>query len=120
MKKNQVAFLHASFTEWKNMFSMEIYGVNGKIDVSGLGGSYGKESIIHYKMLKEMGPPLSYKWDFPGSDISWKNEMEELYKDIKFDRIPNPSLKDANEVLKIINKIYKESGYDYCKKPTKN
>ena len=56
MKKNQVAFLHASCTEWKNMFSMEIYGVNGKIHVSGLGGSYGEETIIHYKMLKEMGP----------------------------------------------------------------
>ena len=104
-KKNQVAFLHASCTEWKNMFSMEIYGVNGKIDINGLGGSYGKETIIHYKMLKEMGPPLMYKWDFPGTDISWKNEMEEFYKDIKYDRTPDPSLNDATKVLKIINKI---------------
>jgi len=117
-KENQVAFLHASCTEWKNMFSMEIYGKNGKLDINGLGGSYGKETIIHYKMLKEMGPPLSYKWDFPGSDISWKNEMEEFYKDIEYDRIPNPSLSDANEVLKIIDKVYKESGYDYSKKPS--
>lgn len=119
-EKNQVAFLHASCTEWKNMFSFEIYGVNGKIDINGLGGSYGKETIIHYKMLKEMGPPLSYKWDFPGDDISWKNEMEEFYKDIKYDRMPSPGLNDANKVLKIINKIYKESGYDYSKKPFKN
>ena len=115
-KKNQVAFLHASCTEWKNMFSMEIYGMNGKIDINGLGGSYGKETIIHYKMLKEMGPPLSFKWDFPGDDISWKNEMEEFYKDIEHDRNPDPGLNDAHEVLKIINKVYEESGYDYSKK----
>ena len=99
------------------MFSMEIYGLNGKIDINGLGRSYGKETIIHYKMLKEMGPPLSYKWDFPGDDVSWKNEMEEFYKDIKNDRVPNPSLNDAKKVLQIVDKIYMESGYDYSKKP---
>jgi len=116
--KKQVAFLHASCTEWKNMFSMEIYGSNGKIDINGLGGSYGIETITHYKMLKEMGPPLSHKWEFPGDDISWEKEMEEFYEDIKTNRTPNPCLNDANEVLKIINKIYMESGYDYCKKST--
>lgn len=117
-EKDQVAFLHASCTEWKNMFSMEIYGVKGKIDINGLGGSYGKETIIHYKMLKEMGPPQSFKWDFPGDDMSWKNEMEDFYKDIEYKRQPNPGLNDANEVLKIINTIYEESGYDYSKKST--
>lgn len=35
--KQQVAFLHASCTEWKNLFSMEIYGKKGKLDISGLG-----------------------------------------------------------------------------------
>jgi predicted dehydrogenase len=33
--RRQVAFLHASCTEWKNLFSMEIYGREGKLDVSG-------------------------------------------------------------------------------------
>ena len=40
-QKQQVAFLHASCTEWKNLFSVEIYGRVGKLDISGLGGSYG-------------------------------------------------------------------------------
>lgn len=52
----KVAFLHASCTEWKNLFSFEIYGKKGKLDISGLGGSYGIEKITFYKMLKEMGP----------------------------------------------------------------
>lgn len=38
---NQVAFLHASCTRWKNSFSFEIYGKLGKLDISGLDGSYG-------------------------------------------------------------------------------
>ena len=112
----QVAFLHASCTEWKNMFSMEIYGKKGKIDISGLGGSYGTERIIHYKMKKEMGPPDKEEWSYEGVDESWSNEINELYKDIEKNRPPNPGLVDVYEVLKIIDKIYKESGYDYSKK----
>jgi predicted dehydrogenase len=38
-RKNQVAFLHVSCTEWKNIFSLEVYGKQGKLDLSGLGGS---------------------------------------------------------------------------------
>ena len=35
----RIAHLHASCTEWKNTFSFELYGKNGKIDINGLGGS---------------------------------------------------------------------------------
>src|ERR1700733_8286770 len=40
-ERDQVAFLQVSCTEWKNLFSLEIYGKDGKLDLSGLGGSYG-------------------------------------------------------------------------------
>ena len=36
---DQCAFLHASCTEWKNLFSFEIYGRNAKLHIEGLGGS---------------------------------------------------------------------------------
>ena len=63
-----------------------------------------------------MGPPDSFEWEYPGNDISWETEMNEFYQDIIEDRLPNPGLEDVYEVLKIIDKIYKESGYDYSKK----
>ena len=53
----QTAWLHASCTEWKNLFSLEIYGRDAKIAIDGLGGSYGVERLSFYKMLPEMGPP---------------------------------------------------------------
>ncbi|MEO6786977.1 MAG: Gfo/Idh/MocA family oxidoreductase, partial [Chthoniobacteraceae bacterium] len=37
----QTAWLHVSCTEWKNTFSFEIYGRDGKLHIEGLGGSYG-------------------------------------------------------------------------------
>jgi predicted dehydrogenase len=41
----KTAFLHVSCTEWKNTFSLEIYGPQGKLDIRWLGGSYGLERL---------------------------------------------------------------------------
>ena len=112
--KQQVAFLHASCTEWKNLFSMEIYGRIGKLDISGLGGSYGLERLTHYKMLPEMGPPETSAWEYPMGDDSWAVEIAEFYEDIRLNRVPAAGLGDAYAALKVIEKIYKESGYDHC------
>jgi predicted dehydrogenase len=113
-EKKQTAFLHASCTEWKNLFSMEIYGRNGKLDLSGLGGSYGLEKLTWYKMLPEMGPPETTSWEYPMGDDSWSVEMAEFYDDIRLNRAPAAGLSDAYAALKIIEKIYEESGYDHC------
>ena len=110
---NKAAFLQVSCTEWKNLFSMEIYGTNGKIDLNGLGGSYGVEKCTFYKMLPQMGPPETISWEYPMKDNSWEYEIEEFYKDIWENRAPNPGLEDAMAALKIIEKIYKDSGYDH-------
>ncbi|PZM14863.1 Gfo/Idh/MocA family protein [Rhizobium tubonense] len=111
--KKMAAFLHVSCTEWKNTFSMEIYGKVGKLEISGLGGSYGVERLTHYRMLPEMGPPETLAWEYPMADNSWAVEIEEFYDDIRLDRPTSAGLVDASEALKIIEKIYQESGYDH-------
>src|SRR3954464_5025081 len=70
--EGKMAWLHASCTEWKNMFSLEIYGRDGKLQMEGLGRSYGVEKLTYYKMLPQMGPPETSVWEFPGEDDSWK------------------------------------------------
>jgi predicted dehydrogenase len=111
--KKMAAFLHVSCTEWKNTFSMEIYGKVGKLEISGLGGSYGVERLTHYRMLPEMGPPETLAWEYPMADNSWAVEIEEFYDDIRLNRPTSAGLLDAYEALKIIEKIYQESGYDH-------
>ena len=108
--KGQCAFLHASWTEWKNTFSFEIYGKNAKIEISGLGGSYGVEKLIYYKMLPQMGPPEAVSWEYPFPDTSWENEFKEFLEDIRIGRKPSAGLEDARSALDIIEKVYKESG----------
>lgn len=104
--QQKVAFLHASCTEWKNLFSMEIYGRQAKLEISGLGGSYGVERLTYYKMLPEMGPPETTTWEFPMADNSWAVELAEFYEDIALGRQPAASLRDAYETLKVIETIY--------------
>jgi predicted dehydrogenase len=112
--KKQAAFLHASCTEWKNLFSMEIYGKLGKLDLSGLGGSYGVEKITWYKMLPEMGPPETTSWEYPMEDNSWAVEIAEFFEDIRLNREPSVGLSDAQVALRIVESTDRESGYDHC------
>lgn len=107
--KKQVAFLHASCTEWKNLFSFEIYGQAGKIDINGLGGSYGVERLSFYKMLPEMGPPQTLVWEYPMADNSWEIEFAEFIEDIKQNRQPAVGMPDAHAALKIVEEIYRIS-----------
>jgi predicted dehydrogenase len=109
----QVAFLHASSTEWKNTFSWELYGRDGKLQVDGLGGSYGVEKLSWYKMLPEMGPPETMIWEYPMADNSWSTEMAEFLEDIRRGRDPAAGLQDAIAALAVVAKIYARSGYDH-------
>ncbi|HEU5001825.1 MAG TPA: Gfo/Idh/MocA family oxidoreductase [Actinomycetota bacterium] len=72
------AWLHASWTEWKNLFSLEVALERAKIEVSGLGGSYGTERLALYEMLPEMGPPRTTIWEWPQADRSWELETADV------------------------------------------
>jgi len=105
----QVAFLHASCTEWKNLFSFEIYGRAGKLEISGLGGSYGLERLAFYRMLPEMGPPETTIWEYPRGDASFALETEEFLEDIRLRRPPSPGLPDALAVLRVVDAVYSQA-----------
>ena len=100
------AWLHVSCTEWKNMFSLEIYGRDAKLHWEGLGGSYGIERLTYYKMLPQMGPPETTIYEYPRGDESWKIEMAEFVEDIKTGRTPVPGLKEARAALGVVEAIY--------------
>lgn len=104
--RGQVAFLHASCTEWKNLFSFEVFGRDAKIEVSGLGGSYGTERLTLYRMLPEMGPPETTAWEYPMADRSWEHEFGEFLEDIRLQRAPAAGLRDAQAALKVVETVY--------------
>ena len=107
----QTAWLHVSCTEWKNLFSLEIYGRDAKIAIDGLGGSYGPERLTFYKMLPQMGPPDTTVWDYPGNDDSWRLETAAFVDDIRLNREPAPGLDEGIRALEIVEAVYRQSGF---------
>lgn len=109
--QGRTAWLHVSCTEWKNLFSLEIYGRTGKIAVDGLGGSYGLERCAHFRMLPEMGPPDTTVWEYPRGDDSWASELRAFAEDIRLGRAPSPGLAEGIRTLEAVEAIYSKSGY---------
>ena len=68
------ATLHVSWTEWKNLFSLEIYCRTAKLQVEGLVRSYGAQRLTTYLMGPELGPPAVEQVDYPPQDGSWAAE----------------------------------------------
>lgn len=102
----RVAWLHASCTEWKNLFSYEIFGRDGKLQIDGLGGSYGLERLSYYRMLPQMGPPETTIWEYPGEDRSWHEEFEQFRASIGVGAELWGGLDDALAALEVVERVY--------------
>jgi predicted dehydrogenase len=107
--EGRIAWLHATCTEWKNLFSFEIYGRDGKLEINGLGGSYGVESLTFYRMLPGMGPPETIRWEYPFADRSWEAETAELIAAIREGRQPIGNAAEALGSMSVIERLYRES-----------
>ncbi len=105
----QVAWLHASCTEWKNLFCFEIFGRDGKLQIDGLGGSYGVERLSFYRMTPQMGPPETTIWEYPGEDLSWRDEFAHFADCVRNGTTPSGNLDDALAALEVVDKVYRDA-----------
>ena len=108
-KKGKIGLMQTSWTQWKNRFNFEVYGEKGYLIVNGLGGSYGKETLILGKRNKHAGPPDEKVFEFEGKDISWRLEWEEFIKAIQEKREPLGNGKDGYQALRMIEAAYRSS-----------
>jgi predicted dehydrogenase len=113
-----IASLHASWTQWKNLFSFEVFGEEGAVLVEGLGGSYGLEKLAFVRRLKA-GVPDVEEILFPpdrsdGLDEVWATEWRSFVDHIGSvnplsagDALPPATPEDAREVLAITERVSK-------------
>lgn len=102
------AWLHASWTEWKNRFLLEVFCERAKLEVSGLGGSYGPEAFKIYEMGDNLGPPEIQSIEYPPGDDSWKQECAAFLDAIEHRSSAGATIDDAASVLRIIERAYRE------------
>jgi len=100
---------HVSTTNWKNIFSFEVFGSHGFLQVDGKGGSYGEETLIYGKRRARFGVPILKTLKFPASDQSWNLEWKNFIGAIQgTDTLCGDAL-DGAHANQIVEALYKSS-----------
>ena len=82
-----MASVHSSLTQWKNVFSFEVFGEDGYLNVEGLGASYGTEKLIAGR--RDFSAPFQdIITEYRGGDISSREEWKEFRRAIAERREP--------------------------------
>ena len=100
---------HVSWTNWRNVFSFEIFGTRGYIAVNGLGGSYGPETLEFGRRREEGGRPDIESVEYPAEDHSWREEWKEFRSAINDDRAPWGSGEDGLMANRVVEALYASS-----------
>lgn len=109
MKGGQVASFHVSWSRWRNKFHFEIFGEMGYVQINGLGGSYGVETLVVGKRAPQFGAPTEERKEFPGEDVSWANEWTEFIGAIRNGHQPGASGQDGLEAMRGVWALYESA-----------
>ena len=107
-----VASLHSTMTQWRHLFSLEIFLENGYLVLNGLktsSGTYGDETLT---IAKNRTTAPAATWEDEEqivykTNTSWRSEIDHFLDAIKTDtNIKIGNSNDALKVMKLIDKIY--------------
>lgn len=104
-----VAQLHASMTQWKNLFSFEVHGELGSLSVEGLGGSYGEERLVRVRRRLEGGVPEVVEERFPGPDRSWELEWSDFVDAVETGAPRHGGVADGLAAMRMIDALYRSA-----------
>ena len=104
--ENVTATFHVSWTNWRNIFSFEVFGSEGYLHINGLGGSYGVETLEVGRRKPEGGRPDIETFAFDAPDTSWESEWIEFRSAIKEGRQPLRNGVDGLRANQVVEAIY--------------
>jgi predicted dehydrogenase len=112
-----VASLHSTMTQWRHLFSLEIFLEKGHIVLNGIktsSNSYGNEELtVERNKLRgpavEWGEKQVYHFE---NDTSWLSEIEHFF-DATIDGKPVQmgASRDALKLMKLVDRVYEEPNW---------
>ncbi len=106
--RGQVTSLHASWTQWKPLFSFEVFGHDGYLMVEGLGGAYGTERAMLGR--RDFAAPFGEEViEFRREDRSWEDEWREFVSAIREGQEPSASGSDGLAAIELVHAIYESA-----------
>ena len=73
---DQVAQIHVSWTQWKNILEIEVFGPDGYLRLEGRDGHYGPQRLTFGKRNATHGKPEEQVFTFDGAESSWNLEWQ--------------------------------------------
>jgi 1,5-anhydro-D-fructose reductase (1,5-anhydro-D-mannitol-forming) len=112
-----VANLHSTMSQWRHLFSLEIFMEKGYMVLNGLitsSMSYGEE-VLSVAKNRSTAPAATWKDEVKTQYInnnSWRYEMEHFFNSIENETpIAIGSSSDALKLMQIIDKIYEQKDF---------
>jgi 1,5-anhydro-D-fructose reductase (1,5-anhydro-D-mannitol-forming) len=111
-QKKIVASLHSTMTQWRHIFSFEVFFEGGYMTLNGLktpSGAYGKEELTVALNDGDISGKVNVEeiFTYPIDD-SWNIEVKHFFDSIQNDTpVGVGNTKDALKIMKIIEEIYK-------------
>ncbi len=116
-KSGMVASLHSTITQWRHLFSLEVFMEKGYMVLNGLVTStmsYGKE-VLSIAKNRSSAPAATWKDEVKTQYIdnnSWRYEMEHFLNAIKTNAsITIGNSNDAQKLMNIVDEIYKSKDF---------
>jgi 1,5-anhydro-D-fructose reductase (1,5-anhydro-D-mannitol-forming) len=114
-----VASLHSTMTQWRHLFSLEVFMERGHIVLNGLktqSGTYGEEELSVAKN-RATAPAVAWgdekKTLFP-VDTSWADETNQFLDAVIANRpIGTGNSQDALRVMRLIERIYESERHEH-------
>lgn len=112
--RGQAASLHSTMTQWRHIFSMEVFMEKGYMVLNGLktsSNSYGDEVLT---ISRNRSLPPAAKWDEEENmvfhiDSSWEREMRHFIDAIRNDtKITVGNTQDACKLMRLVERVYDE------------
>lgn len=116
-KNGTAASLHSTMTQWRHLFSLEVFMEKGYMVLNGIitsTMSYGEE-VMSIARNRSAAPAATWKDEVKTQyidDHSWRYEMEHFFKAILNDTpITIGNSNDALKLMTIIDEIYKSKDF---------
>lgn len=101
----RVASIHVSWTQWKPIFSFELFGREGYALIEGLGGVYGTMKATLGRRSWS-GPFAEEVLEFHGEDLLWQAEWREFIAAVTEGREPVGSGRDGLRASLLVERLY--------------
>ena len=108
-KSSQAAQIHVSWTQWVNVFSLEIFGRDGYLYLTGRDGHYGPQRLVWGKRRPDHSRPDEDVFDFPPPDDSWVREWDDFVHRVRTNEPNSGNVADSLQAQRLVEAAYESS-----------